>query len=80
MLSRGGGPGGEELDATLRRLREAGLVVEIAYGELPETRRRRLHAGVAAALEALRPDDAQRLAHHYRGAAGEADPVVPWTS
>jgi DNA-binding CsgD family transcriptional regulator len=50
------------------------LVAEVAYGELPETRRRRLHAGVAAALEALRPDDPQRLAHHYRAAAGEADP------
>ena len=50
------------------------LVAEIAYGELPETRRRRLHAGVAAALEALDPGDPQRLAHHYRGAAGEADP------
>jgi tetratricopeptide (TPR) repeat protein len=50
------------------------LVAEIAYGELPETRRRRLHAGVAAALEALRPGDLQRLAHQYRGAASEADP------
>jgi len=50
------------------------LVAEVAYGELPETRRRRLHAGVAAALEALRPGDLERLAHHYRGAAWEADP------
>jgi DNA-binding CsgD family transcriptional regulator len=50
------------------------LVAEVAYGELPETRRRRLHAGVAAALEELRPGDPQRLAHHYRGAAWEADP------
>ncbi|HEX2372523.1 MAG TPA: LuxR C-terminal-related transcriptional regulator, partial [Actinomycetota bacterium] len=50
------------------------LVAEVAYGELPEIRRRRLHAAVAAALEALRPGDPQRLAHHYRGAAGEADP------
>jgi DNA-binding CsgD family transcriptional regulator/tetratricopeptide (TPR) repeat protein len=30
--------------------------------------------GAAAALEALHPDDPQRLAHHYRGAAAEADP------
>jgi DNA-binding CsgD family transcriptional regulator len=50
------------------------LIAEVAYGELPETRRRRLHAGVAAALEALASGDPQRLAHHYRGAAGEADP------
>jgi DNA-binding CsgD family transcriptional regulator/tetratricopeptide (TPR) repeat protein len=50
------------------------LVAEVAYGELPELRRRRLHAGVAAALEALGPGDPQRLAHHYRAAAGEADP------
>ena len=92
VLSQVGGPEGEELEAALRHLREAGLVVEeatgpdlgyraghplfaeIAYGELPETRRRRLHAGVAAALETLDPGDPQRLAHHYRGAAGEADP------
>ncbi len=50
------------------------LVAEVAYGELQEIRRRRLHAGVAAALEELRPGDPQRLAHHYRGAAWEADP------
>jgi DNA-binding CsgD family transcriptional regulator len=49
------------------------LIAEVAYGELPEMRRRRLHAGVAAALEALGLGDPQRLAHHYRGAAGEAD-------
>lgn len=50
------------------------LVAEIAYGELPTIRRRRLHARVAQALEALGPADVQRLAHHYLGAAGEADP------
>ncbi|HEX6678220.1 MAG TPA: AAA family ATPase [Actinomycetes bacterium] len=50
------------------------LIAEVAYGELPELRRRRLHAGVADALEALGPGDPQRLAHHYLGAAGEADP------
>jgi predicted ATPase len=49
------------------------LIAEVAYGELPEMRRRRLHAGVAIALEALGLGDPQRLAHHYRGAAGEAD-------
>jgi predicted ATPase len=51
------------------------LTTEVAYGELPEARRRRLHAGVAAALEASRPGDQQRLAHHYRAAAWEADPA-----
>jgi len=50
------------------------LIAEVAYGELPESRRRRFHAGVAVALQALGPGDPQRLAHHYRGAAGEADP------
>ena len=50
------------------------LLAEIAYGELPTIRRRRLHARVAQALEALDPADVQRLAHHYLGAAGEADP------
>jgi DNA-binding CsgD family transcriptional regulator/tetratricopeptide (TPR) repeat protein len=80
------------LEERLRRLHDAGLVVEepagaslvhraahpliaeVAYGELPEMRRRRLHAGVAAALEELGPGDPQRLAHHYRGAGDEADP------
>jgi len=50
------------------------LIAEVAYGELPEGRRRRLHAGVAAALEALGQGDVQRLAHHYRSAAWEVDP------
>jgi DNA-binding CsgD family transcriptional regulator/tetratricopeptide (TPR) repeat protein len=50
------------------------LIAEVAYGELPETRRRRLHAGVAAALEEFHVGDPQRLAHHYRAAAWEADP------
>ncbi|HKE99202.1 MAG TPA: AAA family ATPase [Actinomycetes bacterium] len=92
ILGKVGGPAGEELESALRRLRDAGLVVEepggtglvyraahplfaeVAYGELPEARRRRLHAGVAAALEAVRAGDPQLLAHHYRGAAWEADP------
>ena len=50
------------------------LVAEVAYAELPTMRRRRLHARVAQATEALGPTDVQRLAHHYRCAAGEADP------
>ncbi|HEY5881772.1 MAG TPA: LuxR C-terminal-related transcriptional regulator, partial [Nakamurella sp.] len=50
------------------------LVAEVAYAELQTIRRRRLHARVAQALEALDPSDVQRLAHHYLGAGGEADP------
>jgi len=92
VLARAGGPVAGKLDGALRRLCEAGLLVEegtgaglvygaghplvaeVAYDELAETRRRRLHAGVAAALEELGPGDPQALAHHYRGAASEADP------
>jgi AAA ATPase domain len=49
------------------------LITEVAYAELSESRRRRLHADVAAALEADDVQDPQRLAHHYRSAAWEAD-------
>ena len=50
------------------------LIGEVAYAELSASgRRRRLHADVAAALEAAGVEDPQRLAHHYRGAAWEAD-------
>jgi DNA-binding CsgD family transcriptional regulator/tetratricopeptide (TPR) repeat protein len=49
------------------------LVAEVAYAELPESRRRRLHIEVAAALESVGVKDPQRLALHYRGAAWEAD-------
>ena len=49
------------------------LITEVAYAELSESRRRRLHADVAAALEATGVQDPQRLAHHYRGAAWEVD-------
>jgi DNA-binding CsgD family transcriptional regulator len=49
------------------------LIAEVAYAELAEGRRRRLHREVAAALEAVGAKDPQRLAHHYRGAAWQAD-------
>jgi DNA-binding CsgD family transcriptional regulator/tetratricopeptide (TPR) repeat protein len=49
------------------------LITEVAYAELSESRRRRLHADVAAAMEAAGVQDPQRLAHHYRGAAWEVD-------
>jgi DNA-binding CsgD family transcriptional regulator len=50
------------------------LIIEVAYAELSESRRRRLHADVVAALEAVGVEDSQRLAHHYRSAAWEVDP------
>jgi tetratricopeptide (TPR) repeat protein len=50
------------------------LITEVAYAELSESRRRRLHADVVAALEAVGVEDPQRLAHHYRSAAWEVDP------
>jgi tetratricopeptide (TPR) repeat protein len=49
------------------------LITEVAYAELSESRRRRLHTEVAAALEAVGVEDPQRLAHHYRNAAWEVD-------
>ena len=49
------------------------LVAEVAYEQLPTIRRRRRHAQVARALEALEPVSMQRLAHHYLGAGGEVD-------
>ncbi|HEX5994615.1 MAG TPA: AAA family ATPase, partial [Jiangellales bacterium] len=50
------------------------LIAEVVYAELSETRRRRVHAAFAAELEHDEPTDLQRLARHYRGAAGEVDP------
>lgn len=50
------------------------LFAEVADAELTEATRRRLHAAVATVLEEVRPDDLERLAHHYRGAATEVDP------
>ncbi|HEU4540325.1 MAG TPA: AAA family ATPase [Jiangellaceae bacterium] len=50
------------------------LIAEVVYAELSEARRRRVHAALAAELEHDEQSDLQRLARHYRGAAGEADP------
>jgi hypothetical protein len=41
---------------------------EVAYAELPEATRRRLHAAIVVALERRWPDDIELLAPHYRGA------------
>lgn len=48
------------------------LLFEVAYGELPASRRRRLHARFAAVLERREPD-VERLALHYQRAQ-PADP------
>lgn len=47
---------------------------EVAYAELPEATRRRLHAGVAVALERRWPHDVELLAPHYQGAGSQVDP------
>ena len=49
------------------------LIQEVAYGELAEIVRRRLHAAYAAVLERQRPDDLARLARHYQGAGAYGD-------
>ncbi|MDO8672809.1 MAG: AAA family ATPase [Dehalococcoidia bacterium] len=51
------------------------LVQEVAYSELPEAVRRRIHVLAIEAIEFLsdgRPDYVSRLAYHYRGAGTEA--------
>ena len=49
------------------------LLGEVAYEELPAVVRRRIHAGIAAALQRLEPKGISRLAHHIRGAGDEVD-------
>jgi DNA-binding CsgD family transcriptional regulator len=49
------------------------LIAEVAYAELGEASRRRLHAAFVASLEDEETVDVQRLARHYRGAASEVD-------
>jgi DNA-binding CsgD family transcriptional regulator len=48
------------------------MVREVAYANLPEITRRRLHGLVSAELEQIDPEDVERLAIHYRGAGSEA--------
>lgn len=50
------------------------LIQEVVYTELPEMARRQAHAAFATALERVRPDDLDRLAHHYRAAGPPVDP------
>lgn len=47
------------------------LVRDTVYQGVSAPRRARWHASAAAALAELRPDDAERLAHHYLRADGE---------
>jgi DNA-binding CsgD family transcriptional regulator len=49
------------------------LIQEVAYDELPEMARRHAHAAFTAALERVRPDDLDRLAHHYYAAGSLVD-------
>ncbi len=49
------------------------LIQEVAYAQLPEATRRRMHTAFAAVLERLRADDVDRLARHYRAAGGDVD-------
>lgn len=50
------------------------LIQEVAYAELPEMARRRVHAALVRTLEALHPGDVDLLARHYRGAGPSVDP------
>jgi DNA-binding CsgD family transcriptional regulator/tetratricopeptide (TPR) repeat protein len=49
------------------------VYAEVAYGELPESIRRRRHGAVAAALERRCPEDVGLLAPHYLGGQEQVD-------
>ncbi|MEU4553740.1 BTAD domain-containing putative transcriptional regulator [Micromonospora violae] len=54
-----------------------GLVCDTIYTDLPQLRRTRLHARIAAATRRLRPDDYPALAHQYaRAASAETAPLA----
>ena len=57
------------------------LARDTLYTDLPSLRRTRLHARVAAVVEALHPEDLPALAHHYARAAssGTAAAAVDYT-
>lgn len=64
-------PAGFLLDAGPDRVRFAhALVRDTLYADLPRARRARWHAAAAHALERLRPDDVDALAHHFVRAEG----------
>ncbi|MCO1594944.1 AAA family ATPase [Micromonospora sp. RHAY321] len=54
-----------------------GLVCDTIYTDLPQLRRTRLHARIAAATRRLAPDDYPALAHHYaRAASADTAPLA----
>ncbi|MBM0234610.1 hypothetical protein JNW91_23970, partial [Micromonospora sp. STR1_7] len=54
-----------------------GLVCDTIYTDLPQLRRTRLHARIAAATRRLTPDDYPALAHHYaRAASADTAPLA----
>ncbi|WP_433124162.1 ATP-binding protein [Micromonospora sp. CA-240977] len=54
-----------------------GLVRDTIYTDLPQLRRTRLHARIAAATRRLTPDDYPALAHHYaRAASADTAPLA----
>ncbi|MCG5458066.1 AAA family ATPase [Micromonospora sp. PSH03] len=54
-----------------------GLVCDTIYTDLPQLRRTRLHARIAAATRRLRPDDYPALAHQYaRAASADTAPLA----
>ncbi|MEU4473476.1 BTAD domain-containing putative transcriptional regulator [Micromonospora sp. NPDC023888] len=54
-----------------------GLVRDTIYTDLPQLRRTRLHARIAAATRRLAPDDYPALAHHYaRAASADTAPLA----
>ncbi|MFI6982694.1 ATP-binding protein [Embleya sp. NPDC050154] len=64
-------PAGFLLDAGPDRVRFAhALVRDTLYADLPRARRARRHAAAAHALERLRPEDVDALAHHFVRAEG----------
>ncbi|MBB5960096.1 DNA-binding SARP family transcriptional activator [Saccharothrix tamanrassetensis] len=48
------------------------LVRDTLYADIPRSRRARWHAGVAEAVERVRPDDVDTLAHHFLRAESRA--------
>jgi DNA-binding CsgD family transcriptional regulator/tetratricopeptide (TPR) repeat protein len=63
----------EHLDADVAYGLAHPLIQDVAYHDLQEIVRRRIHAAYVRALERVGPGDLSRLARHYHGAATEVD-------